>query len=432
MKAVRTREEALDELKRRRKAVGTKADTAEKKLHKMSSEHKNLPGQTDLLNRLRDEMRSLDGEIMNEEANLGDFKRESSREWMSLKFSGLEEMSGKGQVGVCCAHESITSHPCPFTDYWRRWSSGHSGIDSRSGSDLELSHNHRRYLYTARSQVSRAQCTRANYVSQSYCRRHNSGYLKCSITLRRMVKANRMSGPRRRRLGSSLTQEKGLLPHTCKLYLSRRAPRRTSDTSIHQEGLSTTSVSIYIATLGLVLWTRMFKVEDSLHSLSGHQEAVATFQLLRVNRKTPPSRCTSRRGRTPNRSPILLPLLCITLTSLRRLRRLTGRRLAHLPLDNHLAQNQPLLTKAMGPLHQDTQHLHRQLQRLVIPGARMQRDQGALRKTTTPVWRTTKKMTRATGSVGTSHSAGLPPIHPMVTLSKPRKKVSSAVSLPEL
>jgi chromosome segregation ATPase len=98
MKAVRTREEALDELKRRRKSVGAKADAAEKKLQKMNSENKNLPGQTDLLNRLRDEMRTLDGEIMNEEASIGDFKRQSTLEWMSLKFGGLAEVSGKGVV----------------------------------------------------------------------------------------------------------------------------------------------------------------------------------------------------------------------------------------------------------------------------------------------------------------------------------------------
>lgn len=98
MKAVRTREEQLDDLKKRRKAVMAKADSAEKKLSKMGPEHKSLISQTDLLNQLRDQIRSLDTEIMTEEAALSDFKRYSTRSWMSLKFGGLAECSEKGLV----------------------------------------------------------------------------------------------------------------------------------------------------------------------------------------------------------------------------------------------------------------------------------------------------------------------------------------------
>ena len=93
LKSIRTREENLDELKRRRKAVSSKADAAEKKLSKMSSEHKNLHLQTDSLNVLRAEIRSLDSEIMSEEASLGDFKRTTTRQWMGLKFGALLECS---------------------------------------------------------------------------------------------------------------------------------------------------------------------------------------------------------------------------------------------------------------------------------------------------------------------------------------------------
>lgn len=98
MKAVRTREENLDELKRRRKSVISDADGAERKLVKMSPENKNLQQQTDLLNRLRDEIRQMDAEIMAEEANLGDFKRSSVRSWMGRKFGGLLECCEKGSV----------------------------------------------------------------------------------------------------------------------------------------------------------------------------------------------------------------------------------------------------------------------------------------------------------------------------------------------
>ena len=100
LKSIRTREESLDELKRRRKAVSSKADAAEKKLSKMSSEHKNLHLQTDSLNVLRAEIRSLDSEIMSEEASLGDFKRTTTRQWMGLKFGALLECSEKGTVCV--------------------------------------------------------------------------------------------------------------------------------------------------------------------------------------------------------------------------------------------------------------------------------------------------------------------------------------------
>ncbi|TFY70239.1 hypothetical protein EVG20_g2759 [Dentipellis fragilis] len=98
MKAVRGREEALDALRHRRKNVVSKADSAEKKLNKMSPEHKNIQVQTDALNRLQDEIRQLDSEIMTEEAHLGDFKRSSTKTWMSLKFGGLEECCEKGVI----------------------------------------------------------------------------------------------------------------------------------------------------------------------------------------------------------------------------------------------------------------------------------------------------------------------------------------------
>ncbi|KAJ7767957.1 hypothetical protein DFH07DRAFT_880839, partial [Mycena maculata] len=96
LKAIRTREEALDELKRRRKATLARADSAEKKLNKMGPEHKNLAAQTDALNGLQAQIRGMDGEIMTEEAALGDFKRSSARALMGLKFGGLLEACEKG------------------------------------------------------------------------------------------------------------------------------------------------------------------------------------------------------------------------------------------------------------------------------------------------------------------------------------------------
>jgi len=98
LKAIRTREEALDELRRRRRTVHRKADDAERKLSKMSPEHKNMDTQTELLYRLQDEIRTLDSEIMTEEAQLGDFKRAAARRWLGLKFGGLSECSERGGI----------------------------------------------------------------------------------------------------------------------------------------------------------------------------------------------------------------------------------------------------------------------------------------------------------------------------------------------
>jgi chromosome segregation ATPase len=88
-KTIRTKDEEFDELKKRRRAVGKNAEAAERKLQKMGpevggrprallmSKNKNLPSQTELLERLRDEMRQLDSEILTGEARLGDLKRRS-------------------------------------------------------------------------------------------------------------------------------------------------------------------------------------------------------------------------------------------------------------------------------------------------------------------------------------------------------------------
>lgn len=98
MKAIRTREEGLDDLRRRRRRLGSSAESAEKKLNKMSSEHKSFGTQTETLNRLREEIRGMDGDIVREEAALSDLKRKCSKNWMTLKFGGLVECCEKGIV----------------------------------------------------------------------------------------------------------------------------------------------------------------------------------------------------------------------------------------------------------------------------------------------------------------------------------------------
>ena len=120
MKSIRTKEEELDELKRRRKAVAAKADSAEKKLNKMSPDHKNLTVQTDMLHRLRDEIRQLDTEIMTEEARLGDFKRSTTRSFMGLKFGGMLELSERGLIVGDFGKQAIAVREVTY-EYERCW-----------------------------------------------------------------------------------------------------------------------------------------------------------------------------------------------------------------------------------------------------------------------------------------------------------------------
>lgn len=112
LKVIRARDENLDEMKRRRRTVFRKADDAEKKLSRMSPESKTLQMQTDILNRLRDEVRSLDTDIVVEEAALGDFKRSATKKFMGLKCGGLSECCQKGSV------RSILLISGTFLDVW--------------------------------------------------------------------------------------------------------------------------------------------------------------------------------------------------------------------------------------------------------------------------------------------------------------------------
>ncbi|KAH9852575.1 hypothetical protein C2E23DRAFT_730613 [Lenzites betulinus] len=131
MKSVRAREEALDEMKRRRKSVFNDSEAAERKLSKMNPDNKNIQQQTDLLNRLRDEIRSMDADIMNEEAALSDFKRFSARSWMGLKFGGLLECCEKGAIAGELGKLVISEIPTEQTQPGlpRAYYSGHARIE---------------------------------------------------------------------------------------------------------------------------------------------------------------------------------------------------------------------------------------------------------------------------------------------------------------
>ncbi|KAJ9120251.1 hypothetical protein QFC22_003151 [Naganishia vaughanmartiniae] len=92
-KSVRTREEELDDLQKRRRNTYTRAEKEEKKLAKMNQENKNLHSQTELLSSLRDQIRHMDTDIVTEEAKIGDFKRRATKEALGIKFNGLLELA---------------------------------------------------------------------------------------------------------------------------------------------------------------------------------------------------------------------------------------------------------------------------------------------------------------------------------------------------
>ncbi|KAG9098295.1 hypothetical protein FS749_004199 [Ceratobasidium sp. UAMH 11750] len=98
LKSIRTREENLDEMKRRKRNVDGKSESADRKLAKMGSEHKGRLAQVELLNELKQEGRQLEIDILNEEAAIGDYKRRTTRELMALKFAGLVELAEKTTI----------------------------------------------------------------------------------------------------------------------------------------------------------------------------------------------------------------------------------------------------------------------------------------------------------------------------------------------
>ncbi|KAE9392993.1 hypothetical protein BT96DRAFT_999887 [Gymnopus androsaceus JB14] len=97
MKAVRDREEALEELKRRHRTLFAKMEAADRKVGS-GSKSKNLAEQKELSNRIREQVRALDEDIKREESALMDYKRRKARAWMEIKFAGLMECCEKGSV----------------------------------------------------------------------------------------------------------------------------------------------------------------------------------------------------------------------------------------------------------------------------------------------------------------------------------------------
>jgi len=104
MKAVRTREESLHELQRRRRRTAASVENIKKKLARMNQETKAFGAQMEVLNTSCEDMRNLDAKIAHERSMIVVFKRKCTKNWLTLKFGGLAECCEKGMV--CSARHS--------------------------------------------------------------------------------------------------------------------------------------------------------------------------------------------------------------------------------------------------------------------------------------------------------------------------------------
>lgn len=98
MKAVRTREESLDELQRRRRRTAASVESIKKKLTRMNQETKAFGAQMDALSTSCEDMRNLDAKIAHERSMIVVFKRKCTKNWLTLKFGGLAECCEKGMI----------------------------------------------------------------------------------------------------------------------------------------------------------------------------------------------------------------------------------------------------------------------------------------------------------------------------------------------
>ncbi|GAA96575.1 uncharacterized protein L969DRAFT_94964 [Mixia osmundae IAM 14324] len=97
-KSLRKREEDFIALRKNRDSLAGKISSAENKLGRMSSENKDLPAATQRLQELKQEMVGLEHAVNNEDARLYDYRRDTTREAMSLKLGAMLELAEKMTV----------------------------------------------------------------------------------------------------------------------------------------------------------------------------------------------------------------------------------------------------------------------------------------------------------------------------------------------
>lgn len=119
-KQLRTREEKFSQLKKNKDTLQGKIDSAEKKLSKMSPEHKDLATWTQKLSDLRNEMVGMENSVFNEEAAIGDYRRQTARSAVSHQLAALcqlgEKMTIIGELGKLLTYEIRLDRTEPGTD----------------------------------------------------------------------------------------------------------------------------------------------------------------------------------------------------------------------------------------------------------------------------------------------------------------------------
>lgn len=90
-KSLRSKEEAFSTLKKNKDSLQNKIDSTEKKLTKMSPENKDLANVSNRLAELKAEMVGMENAVVNDEAAVGDFRRQQSRAALLHKVSGHHE-----------------------------------------------------------------------------------------------------------------------------------------------------------------------------------------------------------------------------------------------------------------------------------------------------------------------------------------------------
>jgi len=113
------------------RSLKSRADSASKKLSKINPGERGYQKQADVLSDLREEIRTLDAEIVDEGISLGDWKHTQAREWMGILFGGLLECSEKGVVVATFGRTIIQHVPTEETQQGpsRPHYSGHSLVE---------------------------------------------------------------------------------------------------------------------------------------------------------------------------------------------------------------------------------------------------------------------------------------------------------------
>lgn len=88
-KSLRTREEKFSTLKKNKESLRSKIEATDKKLQKMNPESKDLQSVSSKLSELKSEMIGMEHSVQNEEAAIGDYRRQCARSAVMHKVSLL-------------------------------------------------------------------------------------------------------------------------------------------------------------------------------------------------------------------------------------------------------------------------------------------------------------------------------------------------------